>query len=344
MNSKLRAPSLDTLLKTEFPPREHLLKPWLRDGESAMIYAPPGVGKSMLTLTLALVIAGGGEFMGWKAIKPRRVLFVDGEMHIQDIIERAKILLPGLNLDEELTGQNITVLARQYQRPDADFPDLALEEGRELMLDLATMDEKTNPYHIGNYDLVILDNLSTLASIKDENDAGDFNEVLQFLMKLKQAKVACILVHHSNKNANNYRGSSKLATTFEVILGLKAVESIQSNGTSFRLCWDKFRCPRDETIQEREVWLEPNEDLGALWNSRQSKDDQIQTIINMLKTLEYPTQDALCEALPFECSKSKMSKLKSQAIANGFISKKEWNELLSMAAESQKQVDEEEDY
>ncbi|WP_415717275.1 AAA family ATPase [Maridesulfovibrio sp.] len=342
MSGELRAPSLNSLLNMEFPPREHLIKPWLRDGESAMIYASPGVGKSMLTLTLALVIAGGGEFMGWKAPKPRKVLFVDGEMHIQDIIDRATLLLSGLDIDIEVATQNMTILARQYQLPEAEFPDLAFEEGRDWMLDFATMGDSDDQYDAEKYDLVILDNLSTLASIKDENDAGDFNEVLQFLMKLKQAKVACILVHHSNKNANNYRGSSKLATTFEVILGLKAVESIQSNGTSFKLCWDKFRCPRDETIQEREVWLEPNEELGAIWKSQLSKDDQIQTIINMLKTLEYPTQDALCKALPFECSKSKMSKLKSQAIANGYISKKEWNELLSMAAENQKQGEDEE--
>ena len=36
------------------------MDPWLKQGESAMVYAAPGVGKSMLALTLALGVAGGG--------------------------------------------------------------------------------------------------------------------------------------------------------------------------------------------------------------------------------------------------------------------------------------------
>jgi DNA invertase Pin-like site-specific DNA recombinase len=62
----------------------------------------PGVGKSLFALSAALAVAGGGEFLGWTTAKKEggwRVLYIDGEMHIADIQERANLLLdavPGL--------------------------------------------------------------------------------------------------------------------------------------------------------------------------------------------------------------------------------------------------------
>jgi hypothetical protein len=53
----------------------------------------------------------------------------------------------------------------------------------------------------------------------DENSATDFKTVMAFLMKLKAAGKTAILVHHSNKQGDNYRGSSAMAATFEVIIG-----------------------------------------------------------------------------------------------------------------------------
>jgi RecA-family ATPase len=96
--SKLKMPTLAQLLTSTFKHRRHLLHPWLREQESCMVYADTGVGKSLFALSAALAIAGGGEFLGWSPEKKKdgqgwRVLYVDGEMHITDIQERAKMLL-----------------------------------------------------------------------------------------------------------------------------------------------------------------------------------------------------------------------------------------------------------
>ena len=79
LSPNLRMRDLDDLLELKLPPRDYLISPWLKQFESAMVWAPPGVGKTMFCLSLALAIAGGGEFLGWKAPKPRKVLFFDGE-------------------------------------------------------------------------------------------------------------------------------------------------------------------------------------------------------------------------------------------------------------------------
>ena len=62
----LRAPTLGQLLDSEFPDRRHLLSPWLKQQETAMVYAETGVGKSMFAASAALAVAGGGEFLGWR--------------------------------------------------------------------------------------------------------------------------------------------------------------------------------------------------------------------------------------------------------------------------------------
>ena len=64
-----------------------------------MVYADTGVGKSMFALSAALGCRRRRRvLLGWKPEeKPDgsgwRVLYVDGEMHVTDIQERAKMLL-----------------------------------------------------------------------------------------------------------------------------------------------------------------------------------------------------------------------------------------------------------
>ena len=233
--------SLGALLDMRIADREHLVLPWLRQKESAMIYAAPGVGKSFFAMSLALAVAGGGKALGkWDAPKARRVMYIDGEMPIDDIQGRVKALLPSAGGDFEAACRNLHIEARQHQPAGRVFVDLTDERSREALLYQAKM---------GGVELLILDNLSTLATVDDENSASEFNDVVKFLLRMKQEGIACVLVHHSNKAGGSYRGSSKLATTFEVILRLEEGElkaTDQTDTTRFRLSWEKFRGRKEE--------------------------------------------------------------------------------------------------
>jgi AAA domain len=238
-SSNLKIPTLKQLLASTFKDRQHLLFPWLREQESCMVYAAAGVGKSMFALSAALAIAGGGMFLGWKSDDKKtgngwRVLYVDGEMHIGDIQERARLLLdavPGLN--REMVGENLSFLARQHQEPLALFPSITEPVGMTFMRERVTK---------GPFDLVILDNFSTLGEVEDENAASSFNAIQQFLLNLKVQGVATMLVHHANKTGEDFRGSSKLAATFETIIMLERLKEETEHGAAqFRVRWDKVR-------------------------------------------------------------------------------------------------------
>src|SRR4051812_31207849 len=197
----------EELLKLNLRQREYVIGPWLREGESAMLWAAVGLGKTMLALTIALAVAGGGSVCGWAFEKPRPVLVLDGEMHIQDLRDRLLMLAPTIDgLDWAAAGRNLEIVSRQHQHADIKFPDLAKPEGQEAIV---------RQVRETKAELLIADNFSTLADVADENEASAMTPVLNFLMRMKQAGVATILVHHANKPGDNYRGSSKLATTFE---------------------------------------------------------------------------------------------------------------------------------
>ena len=77
---RIVALEIDELIQRDFPPMEALLAPWLRKQHLAMVYAKRGVGKTHFALGVAYAVAGGGSFLNWQAEKPRKVLYIDGEM------------------------------------------------------------------------------------------------------------------------------------------------------------------------------------------------------------------------------------------------------------------------
>jgi hypothetical protein len=289
----LKPVSLTELFATDMPKRSQLLSPWLREQESCLVWAAAGVGKTMFTLSLALGIAGGGSLMGWSSPRPRRVLLIDGEMPLDDLQERLRMLAGTVEgVDIQAAGTNLTVLARHGQSPDAIFPDFGKEEEQDANLALV---RSYNP------DVVILDNLSTLATVANENDTAEVQKVVKFLARLKQARVGCIVVHHANKGGQQFRGNTMLATTFEVIIGLKRDKSgdvLDTSGTTrFHLEWTKFRGRRDPSVGDRAVHLADRE--GRLtWVSERPEDEVLEALASLIRTSRYRTQAEVGQALP----------------------------------------------
>lgn len=324
-------------LKTlELPTRKHLISPWLKEGESAMVYAPTGVGKSMFTMTLALAVAGGGKAFGWTCPEPRKVLYIDGEMHVQDLQERAILLAQTVEgaPNAEAMGQNLKFYARQYQESEG-FLDLAKEEDRKELMKV--LDEE------GPIDLLILDNLSTLATIADENAASSFEPILKLLMELKRRGVATILVHHTGKTKantqrkNDFRGSSKLGTTFEVIMGLKPLDDTAGRGVGFSLEWDKYRNKPDERVSPLQVVLSTEDrEEGPSWIAVEAEDTVLMQIVRAVQSCQYQQDQDVRKALFPDMDKSTFSKLKTQAIRKGLITDKDWDRCKSEAKENAK--------
>ncbi len=339
----LRSIALGALLDTPMADRRWLISPWLREQESVLIWAAAGVGKTMLTLSLALAVAGGGSILGWSAPRPARVLVIDGEMPLDDLKARLGSLGGSVEgIDMAAARANLTILARHHQDPDAVFPDFGREHQQDAVLALIRSHQP---------DLVILDNLSTLATMDDENGAAETQKIVRLLTRLKQARIATVVVHHSGKNGRAFRGSSMLATTFEAILGLTrepGADALDATGTArFNLEWTKFRGRRDATIGDRLVHLKDT--AGALrWTSETPQDEALNALATLARTGRYTTRSDVGRALPEHLwptqgtppSTGWISGQFRMAGAKGIITKAEVDNLLAAARETQGDLEE----
>ena len=114
-------PGWRELLTANFPPRSLMLAPWLPDKGLAMIFAPRGVGKTWIALSIAHAIASGSEFLRWRAPGSRRVLYIDGEMPAVTLQERYTTVVAASMIDAP--AENFRLVAADFQ-PDG-LPDLA---------------------------------------------------------------------------------------------------------------------------------------------------------------------------------------------------------------------------
>src|SRR5215472_1668763 len=68
----LQAVGINDFLILDIPPREMLLAPILPERSLAMLYAPRGLGKSWLALSIGLAVASGVPLLRWSAPRQRR--------------------------------------------------------------------------------------------------------------------------------------------------------------------------------------------------------------------------------------------------------------------------------
>lgn len=294
-----------------------------------MVYAQTGRGKSLFSMSVAIAVASGGSVFGWKADRPVSVLYVDAEMDVADIKERDELLVPAVEGgDATALSQNLTILSRHYQSVDTPFPDLADDEGRQVLMEL--VDEHSPK-------LVILDNLSTLAEIKDENDAASFSPILRTLWEFRQKGCAVLLVHHTGKQEGKYRGSSKLAATFESILQLAPNPDLLPDETGFTIKVDKFR--GRQKPRPMKVLLEVDEETGqGSWMVDALQQRELQEMVKAVRSRTFLYQQDIASDLGI--SKGEISKRKREAVKLGLITTEEWGRCLQDAKNLKSDTDE----
>ena len=218
------------LVNKELPPAEVLLLPWLRRGTLALVAAPAGVGKTWVALTLTQALATGSEAFGrWEAPKPRRVLFLDGEMSLQAMQERLKML------QADKAGDNV-ILYNPDLDPDSPSVNIADVEGQRRIM--STIKE----YSV---DCVVIDNVAALyRNGENSNSAESWGVMQEFLLKLRREKLGVLVIDHigKSKEANSARGTSAKSDVLDFALMLKRPDGYQQeNGAQFVVEFTKNR-------------------------------------------------------------------------------------------------------
>ena len=214
------------LLSAEFPPRSLMLAPWLPEKGLAMIYSPRGVGKTWVALSIAHAIASGGEFLCWRAPGPRRVLYIDGEMPAAMLQERYATVVAASMRDAP--RENFRLVAADVQ-PDG-LPDLADAEAQRFY-----------EAAIADAELIIVDNLSTVARGLRENEADAFGPVQSWMLAMRAAGRSVLLVHHAGKGGGQ-RGTSRKEDVLDTVISLSRPPGYSATeGARFEVRFTKSR-------------------------------------------------------------------------------------------------------
>jgi hypothetical protein len=300
------------ITKRDIPEPEWIIHGILRSGGAAMVYGPPGIGKTWLTETLAILAAHGrglsiadGGLRAGDHDYGLNVLVFDGEMIEYDIKEMINRLSRDCNLGDrvEETLKNIHYYLKAGQPPLSGFIDLANPEDKETIIDHALLN---------GIELVVFDNLSTLSSsLRDENDSVCWNPLNDLIVGLKAVGIASLLVHHSNRGySGEYRGSSNLMATLETVVQLGEVE--KAEGIRMKVNFQKTRNAGMNILNDKILALP----LTGPWRMEAGRD--IQTTIDMLRSGRYKNQTELAGALSI--TQGQVSRRLKDAISAKLIS------------------------
>jgi energy-coupling factor transporter ATP-binding protein EcfA2 len=243
--------------------REFILDPWLKEQSLTMIHGTRGIGKTQISIGIALAIAGNKDFLSWEATGQHNVLFIDGELPLEVLKTRIIEGRKHLGITEALP--NLTFITRDIQE-QTRLPNIATLHGQAQL----------DPI-IENYDVVILDNLSSLASGIQENDAEAWEVMQTWLLDLRSRGKAVIFFHHENKGGGQ-RGTSKREDVLDVVMRLKHSEDYDmGEGAKFIIEFSKAR----EIFGSDSAPIEVELDNFEGWSYKQSFSESKQAIIDL---------------------------------------------------------------
>lgn len=232
---KLKIVTIKEFLDMEIAPKEFIIDPWLPKAGLTMIHAERGLGKTFLSLWIAAHVACGQNFFDWRIQKPRKVLYVDGEMSSILMQERLEVLSHSL---PKLGGhaENLKFLCANAQDKNVEVPNLANYEGQVCL-----------NAHVEGIELLILDSIATLMHGIDENDAQSWSPTQQWLLSLRKRGISVLLIHHDNKSGKQ-RGTSSKEDILDTVIHLQKLKDETCAGAAFSMQFTKNRgfCPYPE--------------------------------------------------------------------------------------------------
>lgn len=223
----VRRLSADALLAASVQLRTTILDPILTTRTLALLYGPRGLGKTFVALGIARAAAAGESFLGWRATRPHRVVYVDGEMAADEMQQRLAAFGPA--------------------PPALEFVLADLDDGP--VLDLADADGQRRLMRgWGNPELVVLDNLASLAGIRS-GDPDRWHTLQRFLLLQRQMGRGVLMIHHANKRGLQ-RGSSRREDVLDLVVAMRRpLDWTPEDGTRFELQFEKARSLHGAAIE-----------------------------------------------------------------------------------------------
>ena len=254
-------------LAMDIPPKEPILKPIFFEKEIGEIFATRGAGKTMFAMQMAVSIAGGINFCRFEVPKPRKVLYVDGEMPL--VLLKSRVI-QAINSSEtpniDLIKENLTLINPDLQ--PKGMLNLSTPPGRNFIWDICLEN-----------DVIFLDSYLTLAAYGDLNDARSFTAMQELLLDLRSKGKSIIFLHHAGKSGKQL-GTVQKETVLDLVIGIENIkEDDKDCDLSFRLFYDKHRSFLGDDSKPLLVTLHKGK--WSMVESKQWEDEKILELYNL---------------------------------------------------------------
>lgn len=252
-------------LDLEFPEREYVCHPILQTQGVAFMHAWRGLGKTQVGIGIALAVATGTAFLKFHAPKPRRVLYIDGEMPgplLQMRIKEALRRIPG---NATISPDYLRVLTPDMQE-DGLMPNLSTREGQAQIEAL-----------LGETELLMIDSITTLFRTgADTNQESSWVDEQEWILRLRRFGVSSLLVHHSSKNGTQ-RGTSKKEDIVDTSISLRRpADYSEEQGCRFELRFEKARSIFGADAAPFEAQL-----VGDAWTTKDLDDVRLVQVLEL---------------------------------------------------------------
>jgi DNA-binding CsgD family transcriptional regulator len=256
-------------LALSIPARAYLLAPILPAQGLMMIHGPRGLGKTHLTVGIAVAVACGGTFLRWKAKAPAGVLLVDAEMPAAALQERLARAIRASEADIQAPLQIVTPDLNR----DSSMPDLSTPDGQKAIDAL-----------VGDAKLIVLDNLSSLMRSGVENDAESWQPLQTWALRHRAQGRSIVFIHHSGK------GGAQRGT----VIGLRRPSDYsQTQGARFEVHIEKGRSLYGEDAAAFEAQLTADQHNLQTWTMKALEDSQDSRMTELIGLGMKPTEVAV---------------------------------------------------
>jgi putative DNA primase/helicase len=192
---------------------------------------------------------------------------------------------------------------------EGGLPDLATEAGQQE-IDAAIA--------CGDFDLVIIDNCSTLIRSGKENEGDSWLPVQSWALSHRRAGRSIVFVHHDNKTGQQ-RGTSRREDVLDTVIGLKRPADYRSDqGCRFEIVFEKTRGFHGEGARSFEARYETR-DGAAFWMRTEITDAELVRVTDAIRDGMSIREAA--DALGMH--RSKVGRLKKRAEDEGMLGDRE---------------------
>lgn len=286
----------------DIPSKKIFLNPWLTEQSITLISGWRGTGKTWLALSILDAVNKGGPFGPWEASEPMPCLFLDAEMPAQDVVERTK----------ELRIQSVFIYSDSYANSLGLPKASLLAETWRTSMKRVLLTRKIK--------LWVIDNIGSVAGGIDENIKRDWDPVNQWLLELRFAGIATIMLHHVGKEGGQRGTSAREDNIDNSIILKRPSDYMPDDGCRFILHFTKDRVRTQDLnkIADIEFQLRQDEAGKLIWTHSDVKKEIKKVVLKMLdEGIDYKS---ICETL--DITKGYISRIKKQAITDGLLSTK----------------------